>query len=63
MQLFEKKSFSRIAGFAMIITYCLCALWMVAHGKPMPDIPPIASGTILLLYGINKTSKRLNGQT
>jgi hypothetical protein len=54
MQLFEKKSFTRLSGYTVIATYCLCALWMVAHGKDMPDIPPIASGTVALLYGLNK---------
>ena len=54
MQLFEKKSFTRLTGYTAILLYCFCAIWIVVHGDPMPDIPPVLAGTIALLYGMNK---------
>lgn len=62
MQLFEKKSFTRKTGFACIITYCLCALWAVGHGQPMPDLPPVLAGFVSLIYGINTAKAVLPGK-
>lgn len=61
MQLFEKKSFSRLSGLILILTYCICAIISVAKGNPMPDLLPVLSMTILGLYGIN-TLKAINSK-
>jgi hypothetical protein len=58
MQLFEKKSFTRLTGYTAILVYSFCAIWAVVHGDPMPDIPPILAGTIALLYGINRAGNQ-----
>jgi hypothetical protein len=66
MQLFEKKSFTRLSGLLGLGTYCACAMWTVAVlDKAMPDIPPVLAGTIAILYGINTAKAILprNGQS
>ena len=53
----KQKSYSRKMGTALGLTYCIAALWTVLWlGEPLPDIPIGLAGTILVMYGINRTT-------
>lgn len=55
----KQKSFSRWMGTALGLTYIVTSLWTVlVLGKPLPDIPIGLAGTILVLYGINRTTHK-----
>lgn len=59
MMTIKQKSFSRWLGTALGLTYIVTALWTVlVLSKVLPDIPIGLAGTILILYGINRTTKQ-----